>query len=416
MKRSAVVAVGVAACSVALMGSTCTFGRDRPCKTPELPISTGLTFMMGGDPSCLQNGSDLCANSPSADDDRAIPEHMVQLTPFYMDQTEVTNIQYRECVDEGECALPLDCVPGAPFVGVMSRLTPMAGCRFEIREYDDLPVVAVSWEDARAYCKWQGKDLPTEAQWERAAVGPRPAGQPARKFAWGDETDVTTRGGVVAETRCDPPLQDRPFSVRVDTRRNGQSAEGIYDLTGNVREWVLDDFVPSYYCDGPQSQSTPLRPDRFNDCSGTLIHACERSANAPTMGTVPNPMASGESGLKVVRGGGFCSTNISEVQHNCDLHTRHRAGMDADFITDQIPFPANLPGARRYAGVTNEAQVTGFRCVRNEAPPSLEDVCDTLPVQPTVYVPNPGGSSSSSSSSGGGGSSSSSGGMSSSGP
>ncbi len=382
------VALAVAAGGLSLQACLMA-GLEVPCETPEMAITTDLTFLMGGDPSCLENGVALCANSFGKDGDRTVPEHLVELAPYVMDQTEVSNLQYRECVDRGVCKPPMDCVPFAPFVGALSKLAAWGGCRYELREFDDLPVVAVSWDNARAYCQWRGKDLPTEAQWERAAVGPRPNATAARKFAWGDETNLTDRAGVVAEDRCDGSLRDRPWPVRDSARVDGHSAEGIYDLTGNVREWTLDDFDPSFFCQDT-APNGPVRPDRPNDCGGTMRQDCVRNAtNAPLApATVNNPVRTGTSPRKVVRGGALCSTNASQVQHDCDLHTRSRVGVHKNFETPDVPTAP--PGANRLAGVLNDAQLTGFRCARaTSTPPADRQLCPTLEIRRRTYVPPP---------------------------
>ncbi|MBI5494090.1 MAG: SUMF1/EgtB/PvdO family nonheme iron enzyme [Deltaproteobacteria bacterium] len=373
-------ALAVLALAVFAAAGSCPFsGLPVPCATPEIPVSTGLTFLVGGDPTCSENGTPLCANSIGDDGDRTIPEHLVSLDPFLVDQTEVSNIQYRECVDRGACGLPLDCVPGAPFLALGARVNPAGGCRFELRQYDDLPVVAVSWDDARRYCEWRGKSLPTEAQWERAAVGPRGEGEAARKFPWGDEASFEGRAQVTPEDRCDGFLKDRPAPVRDEARRAGRSVEGVYDLAGNVREWTLDDFDPALYC----RDTTPSAEERAAhggaDCGGAEHRECPRTDQAPLPpAVVANPVYGGSAARKVVRGGAFCSTNVSQVQHDCDLHARSRAGLQRDFQTADLPSVPLLTA--RLAGLYNDAQLTGFRCVRNGlVPDPALSYCPLLP-------------------------------------
>ena len=88
-----------------------------------------------------------------------------------IDRTEVTNDQYRNCVEAGICEEPATCNWGAPTYNDGSKA--------------DHPVVCVDWNGARTYCQWAGKQLPTEAEWEKAARG-----TDGLIYPWGD-TDVT---------------------------------------------------------------------------------------------------------------------------------------------------------------------------------------------------------------------------------
>jgi formylglycine-generating enzyme required for sulfatase activity len=346
------------------------------------------------------NGNDKCANSGSSatDVDNTIPAHLVRLSPFFMDQTEVTNAQYRQCVDDMVCPPPGDCIPGAPFASLAY------GCRYEQPEHDDLPVVAVTWDAARRYCAYVGKRLPSEAQWERAAVGPRPLGEPARQFPWGDDRVAEGRAHAVEGGTCSSVLEDGPRAVHGVDRVDGRSAEGIYDLVGNVREWTLDDHDPEVFClPGPRNPDE-WRPRLPNDCGGTP--ECVRTEDAPVSGLPrQDPVVDRGGALKVVRGGAFCSTTLARMPHDCDLNARARMGLDKDFKTTDLPSQAMF-----LAGLLNEAQVTGFRCVRLQAdpePPRRGKACETLDTTPRAYTPPTSGrSSSGESSSAGGGSSS----------
>jgi|GEM_PF-2256345 len=378
-------------CLVALALSC---GRPKPCVTAEVPITNDLTFLMGGDPGCTvtANGAAGCANSPNASGvgDRTIPEHMVRLQPYFLDQTEVTNAQYRHCVDEGVCDAPKDCTPLSGALPVVPRTGQLsARCVYEDTEFDDVPVVAVTWEAARKYCEWVGKELPSEAQWERAAVGTRAALAPARKFAWGDQPLDSKLAHVVNGPSCFDQLpSDAPVSVRTQAREAGQSQEGVYDLTGNVREWVLDDFNQATYC---ASAGTVNRRQGVNECAAEVLE-CTRTPEA--LDTVTHdrqpPDLIGEGRMKVVRGGAFCATATSAVEHDCDLHTRSRSPLDQEFLEASNPVPG--PQA---AGYFDEAQTTGFRCARLQGTPAPRGpACETLPVRGTRYPPLAGASSS----------------------
>ncbi len=153
------------------------------------------------------------------------PVHAVYLDAFWMDQTEVTNSQYRLCVQNGICSQP-------------------GGETYADEKYANYPVVEVSWEDAQAYCEWAGRRLPTEAEWEKAARG----GKDGKVYPWGDELQVCTPGSFNA---CDQAT----FGVG----RFSANVFGLYDLSGNVWEWVGDWYATGYYAESPQTD--PRGPD-----------------------------------------------------------------------------------------------------------------------------------------------------------
>lgn len=121
------------------------------------------------------------------------------------------------------------------------------------------PVVHVSWEDAMAYCKWSGKRLPTEAEWEWAAKG----GNPNAKFSWGSEelkvgfypANIWQGSFPDKNTAEDNYLTTAPV---MSFRPNGF---GLYDMSGNVWEWTADWMDADYYTTLPQVTTNPTGPD-----------------------------------------------------------------------------------------------------------------------------------------------------------
>jgi formylglycine-generating enzyme required for sulfatase activity len=142
------------------------------------------------------------------------PVHEVCVHAFWIGLTEVTNAQYRMCVDTGACDLP------------KSRQY------YDDPVYADHPVVNVTWNQASAFAYWAGGSLPTEAQWEYAARGPE-----SWLFPWGNgqpTCDQANMGGCVADTLPAGP----------DQRAAGASWVGALDMSGNVWEWVKDWYGP----------------------------------------------------------------------------------------------------------------------------------------------------------------------------
>jgi formylglycine-generating enzyme required for sulfatase activity len=145
------------------------------------------------------------------------PPHAVWLSAFSIDVTEVTERAYQGCITAGACAAPAS--------------------GFDPAHDASLPVTNVSWDDARHYCTWAGKRLPTEAEWERAARG-----ADERRYAWGDEAP---RCDLANFEPCGGALKN------VGAAPAGASPFGALDMTGNAEEWVNDWLDSAYYASSP---------------------------------------------------------------------------------------------------------------------------------------------------------------------
>jgi formylglycine-generating enzyme required for sulfatase activity len=156
--------------------------------------------------------------STDGDDDEQ-PVHTVSLDAFWIDQTEVTNDQYRKCAEEDVCDDFFTCP------------------QFEDPELGEHPVVCMSWAQADTYCQWAEGRLPTEAEWEYAARGPE-----GRTYPWGEE-DLT----------CDRAFGPRcqGDTAAVGSRTAGASWCGALDMAGNALEWVSDWYNETYYASSP---------------------------------------------------------------------------------------------------------------------------------------------------------------------
>ena len=173
---------------------------------PQVYIPAG-TFHMGG------------FDVRAAPDE--FPSRQVTLDAYWMDQLEVTNAMYQSCIRGGACTLPQN--PG----------TARKADYFNNPEFKDYPVVYVTWGQAKAYCEWAGRRLPTEAEWERAGRG-----DDMRTFPWGeDKADhrLANFNMLVTDTS------------RVGSYPLGASPFGVLDMAGNVAEWTNDFYRGNYY-------------------------------------------------------------------------------------------------------------------------------------------------------------------------
>jgi formylglycine-generating enzyme required for sulfatase activity len=155
------------------------------------------------------------------------PERLVLLDAFFIDRHEVTNEAYLLFVSGTGHRMPENVNPAST---LWKDRTPIPGIERH-------PVVNVSWTDASAYCRWAGKRLPTEAEWEKAARG-----TDQRIYPWGNDAPSPQRANYGKTT-----WNNHAALVPVGQLEDGKSPYGIYDLAGNVWEWVSDWYDPDYY-------------------------------------------------------------------------------------------------------------------------------------------------------------------------
>jgi formylglycine-generating enzyme required for sulfatase activity len=161
------------------------------------------------------------------------PPHTVYLDAYYMDKYEVTNALYAACVKAGTCPIPTK-----------------RPIKYDNNSaFDNYPVF-VDWNMANTYCKWRGGQLPTEAQWEKAARG-----TDGRTYPWGEEIDCNKANYWARDGRGGSCVGD---TTAVGSYESGKSPYGIYDLAGNVWEWVADWYDATYYQNSPLEN--PLGP------------------------------------------------------------------------------------------------------------------------------------------------------------
>lgn len=276
-------------------------------KTDSIAITAGkvshegMVWMAGGE--FLMGATD---NEGRADE---YPQHKVKLDGFWMDANEVTNADFKKFVkatgyvttaekapdwEEMKKQLPpgtpkpdaselvaaslVFSQPGhpVPLTDASQWWSWVKGANWQhpqgpgshIDGKDHYPVVHVSWDDAMAYCKWAGKRLPTEAEWEYAARG----GIANAKYPWGNEDieagkpKANTWQGSFPNKNTD---WDR-FDQLAPVRSFSPNGYGLYDMAGNVWEWTNDWYRPDYYetlkntaamnPGGPSSSYDPMEP------------------------------------------------------------------------------------------------------------------------------------------------------------
>jgi eukaryotic-like serine/threonine-protein kinase len=241
------------------------------------------------------------------------PAHKVSLAPYCLDKYEVTTADYKRCSDRGECKR---AATTNEWSGISAHDHQAYDSLCNIRDPEGKakhPINCVEWEMATDYCKWTGARLPTEAEWEFAARGPD-----GRKYPWGDEEPSGERinacgaecvaWGKEHGVRLAPMYKSSDSyaaTAPVGSFPLGQSRYGVYDVVGNVWEWVADWYGP--YMNPPPE-------------------------------TVPeNPKGPSEGTMRVIRGGGFNNS-------------------DSECVRPSFRFK-QTPTSRTYA--------TGFRCAKS---------------------------------------------------
>ncbi|NUP12683.1 MAG: SUMF1/EgtB/PvdO family nonheme iron enzyme [Polyangiaceae bacterium] len=152
------------------------------------------------------------------------PQRTIELSAFYIDRTEVTQADYARCVDAGKCKAPVCKKDRANDWDPAARATH--------------PVVCIEWEEARGYCAFAGKRLPTEAEWEKAARG-----TDGRFYPWGNDAPTCERANYY---EC-----GKKGTVPVGSYPSGASPFGAHDMAGNVWEWTADFHMAEYYVASP---------------------------------------------------------------------------------------------------------------------------------------------------------------------
>ncbi|WP_207622072.1 formylglycine-generating enzyme family protein [Alienimonas californiensis] len=298
---------------------------DQPRVAPASPVGDGMVAVPGGS---FRMGT---PDPPRLHGDES-PVHEVTLSPFWMDETEVTNDQFAAFVaatgyvtaaekpitredlkgmvpDEFLANIPEEGLePGsvclsptfdrrmAAYIGENPNLVVQAGVwqmqdganwrhpegpGSDLIGKGDHPVVHVSWDDAVAYADWAGKQLPTEAQWEYAAR----AGHAGREYPWGDvllpegEDGKTEHRANIYQGKF--PFEDSGadgFTRSSPAKAFPPNDWGLYALSGNVWEWCRDWYRPDYYATGP-NVDPPGPEDSFDPNEPNLPKRVQRGGS-----------------------------------------------------------------------------------------------------------------------------------------
>lgn len=232
----------------------------------------------GGGMVSIPGGEFLMGCAPRDDfscDPDQLPQRRVALDPFYLDVHEVTVREYAACVAAGACSEP--------------HVEIAAGAEDKWHRYDfafnwgkagrsDHPVNGVSWYDARDYCRWRGKRLPTEAEFEKALRG----GLEGKLFPWGDDGVPPPRYGNYQDLSAQREFPfwrifkdyDDDYLGTAPVCTYPKNPFGLCDISGNVTEWCEDAYAADWYSRMPETnpineENTNRRVDRGGGWRGT---------------------------------------------------------------------------------------------------------------------------------------------------
>lgn len=164
------------------------------------------------------------------------PRHDVFVSNFYIDKFELTNGRYLEFVKATHHRIPQNPKNATRNLWQGDTIA---------ESLIDRPVINVDWADAQAYCQWAGKRLPTEAEWEKAAKGTAD-----RRFPWGNVEPTNKHLNFNQQWIGEKTL------MPVGSYELGKSPFGVYDMAGNVWEWVNDWYDAKYYEKSPAKNPT----------------------------------------------------------------------------------------------------------------------------------------------------------------
>jgi len=212
-------------------GSTDSTGETTSGGDPCMDVPDDMVCVTAG---TFEMGTDLAMFLGFPVEQREKPAHEVTISQtFWLDETEVTAAAYAECWGAQACTIPSLIENPYPTWAVPGK--------------ENHPINGVNWHQARAYCEWKGKRLPSEAEWEYAARG-----DDGRMYTWGNEAPTCQ---LMVGSDCGQP----PGTFPVGSTPAGASPFGALDMIGNVLEWCEDYYQEDYYYVSPSVD--PKGPD-----------------------------------------------------------------------------------------------------------------------------------------------------------
>ena len=245
IRRITISGVGIMLLIIIILAQMGMFNRFvyRPVDMVDYWVTIpGGEFLMGSSDEQIAIAEQLCSYCDFSNEQH---QHWVDLPEYQIGRYEVTNKQYNQCLRVRVC---------------IGRIVP---------DNLDHPVVNVNWRAAKTYCEWVGGRLPTEAEWEKAASWDDGA-KTKRTYPWGESIDCTRANYYDKDgggARCVGDTKP------VNSYESGKSPYGLYNMAGNVWEWVNDRYSDTYYQSSPSSN--PLGPESGDSRvlrGGSLIH------------------------------------------------------------------------------------------------------------------------------------------------
>lgn len=239
---------GAKECGSARCAGTC----GSECDSDQVCIADGTCAgRFVGEMVRIPSGTFMMGSADGDASER--PVHPVTVAAFEMDVTEVTVAAYQDCVDAKAC----------------SEAARNRWCNAGFSELVDHPINCVDLNQAETYCRWLGKRLPTEQEWEYAARG-----ADGRKYPWGDdapEDQLCWSGGSV---------EFREVTCAVGSFPSGDSPFGLFDMEGNVAEWTSSYWSKDYSAK-PTAEFVVARSSGFRNDDAWYVRATGRSPFSP---------------------------------------------------------------------------------------------------------------------------------------